>query len=160
MLYFSIFLFQIKIYRLWDLYIVNLRWRWYTLLIWTLDYCLILHCVNILLLLSSLIKILFGKCQQLLWHELISKDMCMNFVNMISSLPFVNTRVHPWSLVRFALRILVLCFYFDCFRPVCPNVVLFSLDCPFLITLKSCIDRLFIGNGYTYIPFLHSKTCI
>jgi hypothetical protein len=46
------------------------------------------------------------------------------------------------------LRIRVLCFYFDCFRPVCPNVVLFSLDCPFLITLKSCIDRLFIGNGY------------
>jgi hypothetical protein len=48
---------------------VNPRWRWYRLLIWTLDYSLILHCVNILLLLSSIIKILFGKCQQLLWHE-------------------------------------------------------------------------------------------
>ena len=154
MLYFSIFLFQIKIYRLWDLYIVKLRWRWYTLLIRTLDYYLILHCVNILLLLNSLIKILFGKCLPLLWHELISKDICMNFVNMISSLPFVIKRVQS------ALRILVMCYYFDRFRPVCPNVVLFSLDCPFLITLKSWIDRLFIGNGYKYVHFLHCEICI
>jgi len=72
----------------------------------------------------------------------------MNFVNMLSSLPFVSTRVHPQFLVRSVLRILVLCFYVDRVRPVCPNVVLFILDCPFLIALKSFIDRLFIGNGY------------
>ena len=40
-------------------------------------------------------------------------------------LTFVIKRVHPRSLVRFALGILVLCFYFDRFRPVCPNVVCF-----------------------------------
>ena len=74
--------------------------------------------------------------------------ICMNFVSMLSSLAFVSTRVHPQFLVRSVLHILVLCIYVDRFRPVCPNVVLFSLDCPFLIAPKSCIDRLFIGNGY------------
>jgi hypothetical protein len=78
-----------------------------------------------------------------MWHELISKDICMNFVNIISSLPFVIKRVQS------ALRILVMCFYFDRFRPVCPNVVLVNAKGNMIIIEKQIL--ILMKHRYKYV---------